>query len=210
MTDLKAMRRAYNDPDAPPPPMQMPSPPPAYGMSPPGGAAAAGEGAPPMDMIMQMIQQQQQQQIQAQAASHQQQAHSQAMNYSPPQQQQHRPETSPVPAPAPYAEASPNLVVRFKSDKTFMTPDEMNNKQRAARELQDALEQQIHEKRKKKVRGGRRRVGKVTARHLPSPSSQLAAPFYHKLCRPSTHVAMPSPRMVQPLAAPPLCLSATN
>lgn len=56
------------------------------------------------------------------------------------------------PTPGGGAANRDNMVVRFKSDKTFMTADELNAKQRQARELQDALEAQIQEKRRQKVR----------------------------------------------------------
>jgi hypothetical protein len=42
-------------------------------------------------------------------------------------------------------------MLRFRSDKAYMTAKEMEERQRKAQELQDALDQQIQEKKRKKV-----------------------------------------------------------
>ena len=45
----------------------------------------------------------------------------------------------------------PAPMLRFRSDNAYMTAKEMENRQRKAQELQDALDQQILEKKRKKV-----------------------------------------------------------
>jgi hypothetical protein len=43
-------------------------------------------------------------------------------------------------------------MLNFRSDKAFMTANEMENRQRAQRELQRDLDQQIQDKQRRKVR----------------------------------------------------------
>jgi hypothetical protein len=79
------------------------------------------------------------------------------------QQQQQYPQQQMQMQPGPTAAAAaagpgngaatgPPPILNFRSDKAFMTANEMENRQRAQRELQRDLDQQIQEKKRRKVR----------------------------------------------------------
>jgi hypothetical protein len=68
------------------------------------------------------------------------------------QQQQQRPAAAAAAGPGNGAASGPPPLLNFRSDKAFMTANEMENRARAQLELQKDLDQQIQEKKRRKVR----------------------------------------------------------
>ncbi|WIA30714.1 hypothetical protein OEZ86_000782 [Tetradesmus obliquus] len=68
----------------------------------------------------------------------------------PQQQYQQQQQQGPAAAAGPGNASGPPPMFNFRSDKAFMTANEMENRQRAQRELQKDLDQQIQEKKRRK------------------------------------------------------------